>query len=128
MLSGIGRGLAAAWMIGAALAAAPLAAQTGAADPQLTPAPGIRVDSAFLVGVWSDKEDCSVRIQFTSDGRFINQDGTNGTWRMVGDNLTLTGRSSITVRIVPRNRQEITVVNPDSTLGYSRRCPGPLNP
>ena len=123
MLSRTVQALGAAWMIGAALAAAPLSAQPATADPRLTPAPGIKVDSEFIVGVWSDKEDCSVRIQFSRDGRFLNQDGSNGTWRMDGDNLTLTGNRSITVRIVPQNRDQITVVNPDSTLGYSRRCP-----
>jgi hypothetical protein len=123
VLTPAGQRLAAALAIGAALAAAPLAAQTGSADPRLNPAPGIKVDSSFLVGVWSDQEDCSVRIEFTSDGRFVNQDGSHGTWRMEGDSLTLTGTRSITVRVVPRSRTEITVVNEDGSLGYSRRCP-----
>jgi len=116
------------WLVGAALAAAPLSAQKEGPDPQLTPAPGIRVDAEFIVDVWSDNQECTQRIEFRRDGQFINQDGSRGTWRMNGDRLTLTGTSSITVRIVPRNRQEITVVNPDNSLGYSHRCPGPLNP
>jgi hypothetical protein len=126
VLSRFGRGFAAAWLIGAALAAAPVAAQTGSADPRLTPAPGIKVDEDFLVGVWSDKQDCSGRIAFYRDGGFVNQDGSRGIWRIEGDVLTLTGTSSISVRIVPQSREEITVVNPDDTLGYSRRCPNPL--
>jgi len=114
-------------MIGAALVAAPLTAQTGKPDAQLTPAPGIRVDGNFLIGIWSDKEDCTGRIEFRSDGQFFNEDGSHGTWRMDGDQLTLRGTSSITVRIVPRSQSEINVVNPDNSVGYSRRCPGPLN-
>jgi hypothetical protein len=126
VLTRVGRGFAAAWMIGAALAAAPLAAQTGSADPRLTPAPGIKVDGDFLVGVWSDKPDCSMRTAFHSDGRFVNQDGSRGTWLMDGDVLTLTGTNTISVRVVPQSREEITVVNADGSLGYSRRCPDPL--
>lgn len=117
------RALAVAWLIGAALAAAPLAAQPASSDPRLTPAPGIQVDADFLVGLWSDKPDCRERIVFHRDGRFVNQDGSHGTWRMDGDILTLTGTGSISVRIVPQSREEITVVNSDDTLGYSRRCP-----
>jgi len=127
VLSRLGRGLAAAWLIGAALGAAPLSAQPGNADPNLVPAPGIKVDLDFMVDVWSDREDCTQRIEFRRDGQFINQDGSHGTWRIDGDQVTLTGTSSITVRIVPRNRSEINVVNPDNSVGYSRRCPGPLN-
>lgn len=97
-------------------------------DPRLTPAPGIRVDADFLTGRWSDQQDCSVQIDFRADGNFVNQDGSHGTWRMHGDALTLSGNGTITVRIVPRSRDEINVVNPDGSIGYSRRCSGDPNP
>lgn len=107
-----------------ALSAMPASAQTPAADPRLTPAPGIRVDGDFLVGRWSDREDCGAQIDFRADGQFFNPDGSHGTWRIVGDTLTLSGTRTLTVRLVPRNRDELTVINPDNTLGYSRRCDG----
>lgn len=123
MLTGLRRGRA-ILLLAAALLAAPASAQPASGnDPRLVPAPGIKVDSEFIRGLWSDKEDCRERIDFRADGQFVNDDGSHGTWRIDGDNLTLTGTSSVTVRIVPQSRDEITVVNPDSTLGWSRRCP-----
>lgn len=106
------------------LTAMPAAAQTGA-TPRLAPAPGIRVDAAYMLGTWSDREDCRMAIEFRSDGQFLNPDGSRGTWRLVGDVLTFTATRVITVRLVPRSRNETIVVQADGTLGYSRRCLAP---
>lgn len=112
------------------LAAAPAAAQkSGATPPPPVPAPNVVVDADFLIGMWSDQPDCSSSIiDIRRDGAFLNQDGSHGTWRLGADLLTLSGTRSITVRIVPRNNLEITVVNPDGSQGYSRRCIGPNRP
>ena len=101
---------------------APLAAQAPAAASRLRPAPGLRVDAAYLVGSWSDREDCGQRIEFRRDGRFLNPDGTSGTWQLNGDALSLTGTRTIVIRLVPRTRNETIVVQSNGSLGYSQRC------
>ena len=101
-------------------------ASAGMAQPgppaRLAPAPGIRADVEFLAGTWSDHEDCSQAIVLARDGRFINPDGTQGTWRLEGDLLTMSAARQIAIRIVPRNRDELIVIQANGTLGYSRRC------
>jgi hypothetical protein len=57
------RGLLAAWLIAAALHSAPLGAQPGGAEPAPAPAPGIKVDRDFMVGFWSDREDCGDLVE-----------------------------------------------------------------
>jgi hypothetical protein len=106
-----------------ASSALPLAAQTPSGAPRLRPAPGLRVDAAYLVGHWSDREDCGQRIEFRGDGRFLNPDGTSGTWQLNGDSLSLTGTRTIVIRLVPRSRNETIVVQSNGSLGYSQRCP-----
>jgi hypothetical protein len=120
------RGLLATWLIAAALHSAPLGAQPGAAEPAPEPAPGIKVDRDFMVGFWSDREDCGDLVEFLPGGAFVRVgDGDGGSWRLEGDMLTLTAGAEAVARIVPRSRDEITVVNEDGSLGYSRRCPAP---
>ena len=111
--------------IASGLTGAPAAGQTPAAVSQLAAAPGIRVSADFMTGAWSDREDCRQAIEFRRDGQFLNPDGSRGSWRLEGDVLTFTGSRVITVRLVPRSRNETIVVQADGTLGYSRRCPTP---
>ena len=106
-------------------AAAPLGAQTPAGAPRLQGAQGVRVDAAYLIGVWSDREDCGQAIRFRADGQFVNPDGSRGTWRIEGDRVSLIGTRTITVRMVPRSRDETVVIQANGVLGYSRRCPTP---
>ena len=117
MLSGALRILAAAALIAAPTAAAATAtaavAQAGAA---------IAVDRDFLIGRWTDNGDCSVAVTFAGDGRFITHDGRAGLWHLEGDRLTMTGQSTLVLRIVPIDRDTINVINPDGTLGRSTRC------
>lgn len=112
------------------LAGAPaLAQKPGDAQPQSAPASNIVVDVDFLIGLWSDQRDCSgSTIEFRRDGAFVNSNGTGGTWRLDGDRLSLTGTRTLTVRLVPMNNLELTVINADNTQGYSRRCIGPNRP
>ena len=101
---------------------APLAAQPPAAASQLRPAPGLRVDAAYLIGAWSDREDCTQRTVFHRDGRFVTPDGSSGTWQINGDIVSLSARRVIVIRLVPRSRNETIVVQANGSLGYSRRC------
>lgn len=96
--------------------------QAPATPPRLQPATGMRLNVDYMVGAWSDREDCALPIRFQRNGRFNNPDGTSGTWRLDGDRLTLIGTREVTVRVVPRDRNETIVVQQNGTLGYSRRC------
>jgi hypothetical protein len=97
----------------------------GGAVPAASAGP-VQLDRAFLVGRWSDDGDCSADgdtvIEFTGDARFIAADGGTGLWNLDGDELTMTGRDTITVQIVPIDRNTMTVVNADRSLGRSTRC------
>jgi hypothetical protein len=85
-------------------------------------ASGVVLDRTFIMGRWTDNEDCDNAIEFTQDGRFITAQGRGGLWNLDGDRLTLSGRDTGTMRIVPIDQDTITVVNEDGSLGRSTRC------
>ena len=118
MLTGALRILAAAALIAAPAAAA--AATATAAVAQAREA--IAVDRDFLIGRWTDNNDCSVAVTFAGDGRFVTHDGRAGLWHLEGDRLTMTGQATLVLRIVPIDRDTINVINPDGSLGRSTRC------
>ena len=91
---------------------------------------GIALDLLFLIGVWTDDGDCdsSTLIEFRADGAFRLTDGNTGRWKLDGDRLTMSGETTATVRIVPIDRDTITVVNEDGSLGHSTRCAQPSLP
>jgi len=82
----------------------------------------VTLDRAFLLGSWADNGDCSKAIAFAQDGSFRNADGSAGLWNLEGNQLTLTGSSTASVRISPIDQNTITVINPDGSLGRSTRC------
>lgn len=76
-----------------------------------------------LLGRWGDNGDCSKHVIFRGDGTFRSYNGGEGSWRLAGERLTMTGpRESfvLTVRLLDRNRMRIA--NPDGTIGISQRC------
>ena len=48
----------------------------------------VKSDQDLLVGTWLDEDGDS--ITFRSDATFVDGDGDEGTWSLVGDQLTLT--------------------------------------
>lgn len=80
------------------------------------------LDRGYVAGRWSDKEDCSDAVEFTADGRFVTADGRGGLWNLQGDELTMSGNGTVTMRIVPIDQNTMTVVNTDGSLGRSTRC------
>jgi len=86
----------------------------------------VQLDRAYLLGRWTDDSDCgseaSNLIEFTQDGRFLAANGGTGLWNLDGDELTMTGRETATIRIVPIDQNTMTVVNADGSLGRSTRC------
>lgn len=100
--------------------AAPIAAQPRPAKAAERPLP---ITPVGLVGRWSDSGDCSRFVIFRSDGTFLGRDGGQGTWRLVRGRLTLNG-SGGTVALTIRSLtvRQMAVVNPDGSIGTSRRC------
>jgi len=94
----------------------------GGAVPAASGAP--QLDRTFLLGRWTDDGDCdsNTLIEFTQDGRFLTANGGTGLWNLEGDQLTMTGRDTATIRIVPIDQDTMTVVNNDGSLGRSTRC------
>lgn len=85
--------------------------------PPLTP--------AFLVGRWTDNGDCARYVIFRGDGTFRSHAGSEGSWRLVRDQLTLTprgGRPAV-LRATVLAQGRIAIVNPDGSRGVSERCP-----
>jgi hypothetical protein len=82
----------------------------------------VQLDRTYLMGRWTDDGDCGNVIEFTQDGRFIAANGGTGLWNLDGDRLTMTGRATATLRIVPIDQDTMTVINADGSLGRSTRC------
>jgi len=82
----------------------------------------IRLDRTFLLGRWTDDNDCDNVIEFNQDGGFVAANGGTGLWNLDGDRLTLTGNQTATLRVVPIDQNTMTVVNADGSLGRSTRC------
>jgi hypothetical protein len=111
--------------LSALFAAGPCAAfagNGGAGPAARDSARAVALDSAFMVGFWTDSGDCGDALELAGDGRFIVADGGTGRWSLQDDRLTMIGSTTVTVRIVPVDRDSITVVNADGALGHSNRC------
>lgn len=80
-------------------------------------------DPNDLVGRWADAGDCANATEFTADGRFLAPDGGGGVWTLEGDQLTLSGPGgTATIRVTALDRNSMTGVGPDGTVGTSQRC------
>jgi hypothetical protein len=103
-----------------------LSASAGAqtATPQRpAPARAAPILPERLVGRWSDSGDCGKYVVFRADGTFRAPTGGEGSWRLTRGRLTMTGGG--TTRILTVRRLDTTtleIVNPDGSLGSSRRC------
>lgn len=102
------------------LAASPLLAQgrpRAGARPAAAPTP------VQLLGRWGDHGDCGKHVIFRGDGTFRSYTGGEGSWRLVGQRLTMTGANGSFVLIVRLiDRSHLRIVNPDGTVGVSQRC------
>jgi hypothetical protein len=98
----------------------------GAPDPIESPfgeqAETTAVDSEFMIGRWTDDGNCDDAVEFAADGVFRTPEGAVGRWLLEGDRLTVSGSSTLTMRIVPVDDDTINVINPDGGLGRSIRC------
>lgn len=86
------------------------------------PLDGSRLDQRYLVGRWTDNDNCADAVAFEAGGGFRASNGTVGNWTLRGDRVTLTGSSTLTLQVVPVHRNRILVINPDGSVGKSSRC------
>jgi hypothetical protein len=98
----------------------------GAPDPIESPfgeqPAATAIDSEFMIGRWTDDGNCADAVEFAADGVFRTPEGTIGSWLLEGDRLTVSGTSTLTMRIVPVDDDTINVINPDGGQGRSTRC------
>lgn len=113
----------------AAAATALLAVAPAAANPAgtiliaaATAAQGQPVDRAFLMGSWTDTNDCTNAVDFRADGTFLTTQGAQGRWTLEGDRLTFQGNSTVVARVQARDGDNITLTHPDGSVGASSRC------
>ena len=94
------------------------APQTAAA----TSSGAVQLDRTYMLGRWTDNGDCSNAMEFRQDGGFTTANGAQGLWNLEGDRLTMSGGSTLTIRVTPIDQNTITVINADGSLGRSTRC------
>ena len=105
------------------------AALSTAGTPQMAfaqteePQGRVALDAAFLVGLWTDDQDCGDAIRFTDTGEFIAANGGTGHWALQGDRLMLAGSNLVAVRIAVHDADNIDLINADGSVGHSTRCP-----
>jgi hypothetical protein len=85
-------------------------------------AAAIPIGSNYLVGRWTDIDDCSNNVAFVRGGNFVTSAGAEGRWSLAGDRLTMSGATTMTVRIAAIDPNIMMVINPDGALGRSTRC------
>jgi hypothetical protein len=113
---------------GDANAAANAATAAGGKDPAAAngaaPAAGsTQVTREFLVGRWTDNNDCNNTITFAADGTFTVPGGGTGLWVLDGERLTFQGaQGSRTARVQAPTPDAITLIQADGSIGRSTRC------
>jgi membrane protein involved in colicin uptake len=95
--------------------------EAAGAAPAAAPFTG-QANSAFLVGRWTDNNDCTQTIEFRPDGTFATPGGS-GMWALDGDRLTFQGSRTVSARLQAPDANTITLIHDDGTLGRSTRCP-----
>ena len=117
-----GKGGAAIALVLLALGAAqPAAAQWDSKRPAGFAARAL--DRGFIVGAWTDSEDCASAIAFDADGTFVLPDGAEGEWELIGDDLTMSGAGGETrLTIIPLDPDTMEVVDEEGGHGRSVRC------
>lgn len=93
----------------------------GGAIPATSTGTG-RLDRTFMLGRWTDDNDCNKAVAFNQDGSFTNADGATGLWNLDGDRLTLSSNRTIQFQVVPIDQNTVTIVHSDGSLGRSTRC------
>ena len=109
-----------------ALAASPAAASPGQVPGGPYIADGLSSGSlalnrSFLIGLWTDDDDCDHAVEFLDDGRYFSG-ASAGIWQLDGNELTLTSDNILVIRLVPLDDDTIGVIGADGSVGESTRC------
>lgn len=109
-----------------ALAAAPAVATLGDMRGQSGSDSGLESASAslsraFMIGMWTDDDDCDHAVEFLGDGRYFSGSSA-GIWQLDGNELTLTSDDILVLRVVPLDDDTIGVIGADGSVGESTRC------
>jgi hypothetical protein len=101
------------------------AAPAAANDP--TPAAGSqaaaagRLDRAFIVGRWTETDNCEETVEFRGDGTMLLPWGEEARWELSGNRLTMVGNpQAITLRVTGPAAMEATKAT--GTVRQWRRC------
>lgn len=110
----------------AAAATMPAAPAPLAAQPQLLAAamlqPEGEVTREFLLGRWTDDNDCNNTVELLADGSFVTSEGARGRWTLQGARLSFIGSQTITATVRTNGSNAITLFHDDGTVGGSTRC------
>jgi hypothetical protein len=120
----LGATLAALALLGCGQPATTAEVQAPAVDPHAPPAQSSEaVTEEFLAGAWGDSGDCNSTITFNADNTFRMQDGSTGTWTLVGDRVTMSGEGGeFGVTVAKGNENQLLIGQPDGSFGISQRC------
>ncbi len=79
---------------------------------------------AYLIGNWTDNDDCGEVTDLRSDGSFRAPNGGVGKWQLDGNQLTLssTGNTGLTFTVQAESKDKIFVFMQNRDTGYSTRC------
>ena len=109
-------------------AAAPTGGNAAAADkPQNEAAPaataggGAALSRDYLIGKWSETDDCADSIEFRADGSFTFPWGDSGQWQLSGDRLTMSTNTG-DLRVAAIDATHIQVSYPGGRVARSTRC------
>jgi hypothetical protein len=116
-------GLRFALAAAAALLAVPLTVAPAAAAAQASAQPV--VTHAFLLGRWTDTNDCSNSIDFLRDGSFVTSEGGRGRWTLENGRIGFHGSSSRIARIHATDSNNVILTHDDGSVGRSTRCQVP---
>jgi hypothetical protein len=86
---------------------------------------GPTVTRDFLLGRWTDTNNCAVAVDFLPDGRFRTTAGAEGRWTLQGRRLSFIGHTTVTATVRATSRNAITLTHDDGTVGSSTRCASP---
>ena len=86
----------------------------------------VKSDQDLLVGIWLDEDGDPITLR--SDGTFVDWDGDEGTWSLVGDQLTIAyddeDYGSVTVTLNSVTDTEFTITDEDGDIWVSTRQTG----
>ncbi len=93
--------------------AAPAAGNQGAAAGGL--------DRGFIVGRWTETDNCDETVEFRADGTMLMPWGEEARWELSGNTLTMVGNpQTIRLRVTGAATMEATKVT--GTVRQWRRC------